>query len=114
MDACTIDYQNDIAFVATSLIGSILGLVQLYRDKPKSESAEIAFVVRDDLQKNGLGRTLTRRTLEAARLRGITAVHGVTEPENTPMIRAFLSWGFTIKRVDGEVEATLVLPPIQS
>ncbi|HEX8803521.1 MAG TPA: GNAT family N-acetyltransferase [Acidimicrobiales bacterium] len=75
------------------------------------EAAEVAFVVRDDLQGRGLCGVLLDRLADLARAEGIVRLVADTLPENTRMIHAFRRAGpdVSIHMVDGVVEVVVPL-----
>lgn len=103
------DHVNDMVFIAISISGKILGVVEIHRDGPLLNRAEIAFLVGDRAQSEGIATELTRRILWAARIIGIVQAYAFTQMDNAAMIHAFLSWGFTLHYEDGEVQAKLEL-----
>jgi acetyltransferase len=70
-----IDYDREMALVAEVTTGEIGGVVRLVFT-PDLETAELAMLVRSDLQKHGLGRILLTQALEYARGRGAQLVWG--------------------------------------
>jgi RimJ/RimL family protein N-acetyltransferase len=70
-----IDYDREMVFVAEMPHGVIGGVVRLVLD-PNFDSAECAIIVRSDLQRHGIGRTLLREALGYARSRGANRVWG--------------------------------------
>lgn len=58
--------------------------------------AEVAFVVSDAYQHNGIGSRLLQRLAEAARRVGITAFVADTLAENRAMLKVFVGLGFPV------------------
>jgi GNAT superfamily N-acetyltransferase len=61
------------------------------RDAAEPQTAEVAVVVADALQGQGLGTALGRELAGAARAHGIARFSAVMLPENTPALRLFRS-----------------------
>jgi acetyltransferase len=103
-----IDYDREMALVATELeSGAIAGVVRLISD-PDNEKAEFAVLVRSDLKGKGLGYSLMTSILDYARQRGIGRVHGDILSENTTMLRIARELGFSIVPQSGDPELVTV------
>jgi acyl-CoA hydrolase/RimJ/RimL family protein N-acetyltransferase len=95
-----IDYTKEMVILAVTQDGEKelpIGLGQ-YSVNPGTHTAEVAFVVRDDHQNNGIGtELLTYLTLLAKRqgLRGFTAE---VLAENRPMLHVFNKMGFDMEK----------------
>jgi acyl-CoA hydrolase/RimJ/RimL family protein N-acetyltransferase len=95
-----IDYTKEMVILAVTQDGEKelpIGLGQ-YSVNPGTHTAEVAFVVRDDHQNNGIGtELLTYLTLLAMRqgLRGFTAE---VLAENRPMLHVFNKMGFDMEK----------------
>jgi GNAT superfamily N-acetyltransferase len=76
--------------------------------------AEIAAVVRDDYQNEGLGGILCRRATQIAMERGVRILHLVTQAENRIVQRLIRSAGmpFTTEMRYGEIAMTIQLPEL--
>ena len=61
------------------LAGEPVGIARLVRD---GSTAEVAFAVVDELQRNGVGTVLTERLAEDARAAGIETLHATLSAEN--------------------------------
>ncbi len=82
---CTVDFRDRAAFVASPLESdTIHGIGRYERDTPRS--AEVAFIVEDALQGQGIGPALLERLAEHARGQGIDRFTAVVLCENTPML----------------------------
>lgn len=66
-----------------------------------SRTAEIAFVVRDDWQGQGLGTLMLQRMAEIGRARGLVAFRASVQAMNKPMLLVFYRSGL---RVEGQLE----------
>lgn len=108
-----VDGHTRLAFVAVIDEGggeAIVG-VGRYESMPEAEVAEVAFVVRDDLQGLGLGGHLVELIARAAARHGKTRVIAETLPENQAMRRAMRRAGPDPVSVfrDGIVEVTVAV-----
>ena len=88
---CNVDYDEEMALIGT--IGEpgseeVIGVGRYMHDAAKN-TAEVAFVVRDDWQNRGLGKTLFGKLVEIGRERGIERFFAEVLPENIPMLRVF-------------------------
>jgi GNAT superfamily N-acetyltransferase len=97
-----IDYEREMAFVATALDGGgaeeTLGVVRACADAD-GEGAEVAVLVRSDLKGQGLGRLLMHRLWMSVL------------SDNLPMLRLAASLGFRPKRNERNIEEmSLELP----
>jgi acetyltransferase len=79
-----IDYDREMAFVATDPLGQGAGIVRLSCD-PDFDRAEYAIIVRSDLKGQGLGRAMMKRILSYARSRNVKIVFGDVLTENMAM-----------------------------
>ncbi len=77
-----IDYDREMVFVAQTSEQTLAGVTRLVFD-PDFGSAEIALIVRTDMQENGLGHRLLEAILEYARTRGASTVWGDILRENS-------------------------------
>ncbi|WBL36827.1 GNAT family N-acetyltransferase [Tepidiforma flava] len=85
---CTVDFRDRAAFVASPLESdAIHGIGRYERDAP--HSAEVAFIVEDALQGNGIGPALLQRLAEHARAQGIERFTAAVLYENTAMLSVF-------------------------
>ncbi len=111
---CFIDYDRQIAFVAVTTdpnSGSprIVGVGRLVR-LTTCGNAEVAFVISDDFQGQGIGTELMRLLIEFARNECLAALQAIFLAENQPMRRLCLRFGFQIANSAGnEITARLAL-----
>jgi acetyltransferase len=101
---CQVDYDRDIALVATEEPPGrerLLGMCHLHIH-PAREEAELAVVVGDYYQRLGLGRKLVSVGMEIAREKGIRRITGAVLPENEAMLGLAKKLGFTALQDMGE------------
>jgi acyl-CoA hydrolase/GNAT superfamily N-acetyltransferase len=110
---CNVDYDTEMALVVE--IGEtgheeIIG-VGRYMTTPAKRSAEMAFVVRDDWQRKGLGSLLFRRLIEVGRKAGLRQFNADVLPENSGMLKIFHRSGLNTETVteEGVVRVTMKL-----
>jgi acetyltransferase len=89
-----------------------IGVGELVRDGQTPTAAEIAVVVRDDLQSQGLGSFLLWQLVCTAQQNGITHLHADILAENKAMLRLIrgLRLPYTATTVYGETRATVAVP----
>ena len=90
-----VDYDSRVAIVALDSEG-IVGVGRY--DALGDGRAEVAFVVRDDLQGRGLGSVLLEHLAAAARERGVERFIAEVLPENHRMIATFREAGFEVRQ----------------
>jgi acyl-CoA hydrolase/RimJ/RimL family protein N-acetyltransferase len=102
-----INYQQDIAIVGIvpgpSGDESIVAMAQYFLD-PKTQSAEVAFVVHDEWQQKGMGTYLLDYICKIAKQRGVKRFFAKVMPSNKPMLAIFHNSGYKVNTTfDGEV-----------
>jgi len=101
-----IDYSQDISIVGTvpSVSGEqVVAIAQYYLD-PKTQAAEVAFLVQDEWQQKGLGTFLLAYLTQIAKQRGVKRFYAKVLPTNKPMLAIFHNSGYKVKtEFDGEV-----------
>ncbi|MCX8997454.1 bifunctional acetate--CoA ligase family protein/GNAT family N-acetyltransferase [Rhizobiaceae bacterium BDR2-2] len=101
-----IDYAREMAFVVLDKEeGALCGIARLSAD-PDHEAADIALIVRSDLQGHGLGRAMLDRLIDYARADGLKRLEGRFPAGNAKMRGLCEAAGF--RRVGEPVEAGLV------
>ncbi len=98
---CFIDYEREMALVVehrdpASGESRIMGVGRLTRVHGTTE-AEVAVLVADEFQRQGLGGELLRRVVAVASAEGLTRVYGDVLTENVEMIRLGERHGFTVQ-----------------
>jgi GNAT superfamily N-acetyltransferase len=103
--------------LTTTLIGTVGGsgarsavavaeLVQSAAD----DSAEIALLVRDDFQREGLGRALGRMLYEIALTRGVRLLRAYLLAENVAIVRLIRGMGVRYSAETRRGETTILIP----
>lgn len=88
----SVDYVDRLAFVVLgedALVG-----IGRYDRLPGTTDAEVAFIVADPYQRQGIGLLLLWHLADAAWARGITSFVADTQAENRPMMHVFTRSGF--------------------
>ncbi len=108
---CNVDYDSEIAIVAVHGEAGLDEIVAVgrYLTLPAKRAAEMAFVVRDDWQRKGLGSHLFHRLIAIGQERGIREFHADVLPENAGMLKIFHSSGLNTETVtdEGVVRVTM-------
>lgn len=73
--------------------GEIVAVARYDRGESGSGAAEYAALVEDSYQGRGLGTSLTRALIEAARERGVERLHAYVLPENRVMLKLLRDLG---------------------
>jgi len=95
-----VDYRDHMALVATtSTEGTerFIGVARYVVDRA-TEHAEIAIVVADAWQHQGLGRKLLEALLDHAKASGVREAEGIVLATNRPMLNLVRSLGFSVDR----------------
>jgi GNAT superfamily N-acetyltransferase len=107
-----LDYEQNMALVVTREDQGherILAMCRFDVDEA-TRLADIAFVVRDDWQRRGLGTLLMRRMREIARARGLAGFSADVLATNDPMLKVFHRSGLRVRSrlEDGAYHLTLL------
>ncbi|MBV9787988.1 MAG: GNAT family N-acetyltransferase [Chloroflexi bacterium] len=88
-----------------------VAVARMIRSTPLSDTAEVAIVVRDDFQREGIGRTIFDLLVQVALVQGIKQLYAITLPENQGMQRLARGVGLPVSvRVQaGEMTITIYL-----
>jgi RimJ/RimL family protein N-acetyltransferase/acyl CoA:acetate/3-ketoacid CoA transferase beta subunit len=101
-----IDYERNLAIVGTVPGVSeeqVVAIAQYFLD-PKTQFAEVAFVVQDEWQQKGMGTLLLQYITQIARQRGIKQFYAKVLPINKAMLSVFYNSGFQVNtEFDGDV-----------
>jgi acyl-CoA hydrolase/GNAT superfamily N-acetyltransferase len=106
-DFVVIDYTNEMVILAVKIDEDpeereeVIALGQYGIDQ-NSHTAEVALVVRDDHQNQGVGRVVLSYLTELAQREGLMGFTAEVLMENTPMLHLFESMGFDIQRRTAE------------
>ncbi|NQU12030.1 GNAT family N-acetyltransferase [bacterium] len=105
-DFTYVDHRNDVAIVGTVPEAhgeDIVAIGRYYLDQ-KTNTAEVAFVVRDDLQGNGMGTFLLRHLIKVARRNGIRGFSAEVLRDNKPMQAVLAKSNCKVRsRLNGDV-----------
>ena len=100
-DLVIIDYTREVAILVFTTQDEkkelILGVGRYYID-PGMHTAEVAFAVRDDYQKQGIGTELLAYLTYLAKREGLLGFTAEVLAENRPMLHTFEKGGFDIKK----------------
>ncbi|MHC4644868.1 MAG: GNAT family N-acetyltransferase [Planctomycetota bacterium] len=101
-----IDYRQDVAIVGTvpGVSGDQIVAIAQYFLEPKTQTAEVAFLVQDEWQQKGMGTFLLDYITRIAKQRGIRRLCAKVLPGNKPMLNIFYNSGYAVNtEFDGEV-----------
>ncbi len=101
-----IDYQKDIAIVGTvpGVSGEEIVAIGQYFLDPKTQAAEVAFIVQDEWQQKGMGTFLLAYLTKIAKQQGVKRFYATVLPSNKPMLAIFYNSGYKVNtEFDGEV-----------
>lgn len=104
--------QKQAAFVALireKRQDHAIGVVRMVVDKTDPDAAEMAIVLRDDFQREGLGSQLLDLLIQLALVRGIKKLRAVSLAENEGLHRLVHNAGFPISSHTSHGETTQVL-----
>jgi GNAT superfamily N-acetyltransferase len=111
-----VDQARDCALAIFPPDGATIHAVGRYCLDPAGDAAELAFVVREDQRRRGLGTALLRQLIATARARGLSRLWAQVNTHNAAMLGLFRRHGFTLVPEPGiaVVNATLLLPPSEA
>lgn len=100
-----IDYRQNLCIVGTVPSASeerIVAIAQYFLD-PKTQAAEVAFIVQDEWQRKGMGTFLLDYLTQIARKRGVKRFYAKVLPKNRAMLTVFHNSGYKVNtEFDGE------------
>jgi acetyltransferase len=109
---CNIDYDREIAVVAELSEENrkkILGVGRLSIE-PDGKTGELAFIIVDQWQGQGLGTKIVDHVLEIAKEMGIESVYAIMLPDNHRALNLTTKMGFKLEHLsDGTVKGVLDL-----
>jgi len=96
---CNVDYDTEMALIGLVGEGEEQEVVAVarYIADPAKQVAELAFVIRDDWQRKGLGTYLFCRLTETARSNGISRFEADVLVDNSGMLKIFHRSGLGIR-----------------
>ncbi len=97
-----VDYDREMAFVATRANGDTVGVSRLVSDV--DGTGEFAVVVQPDMRGKGLARHLMQRLVDWGRQQGFSAIVGQVLADNAPMLGFMRALGFALHRSPDEPE----------
>jgi len=101
-----IDYQQNLTIVGVvpGVSGEqIVAIAQYFLD-PKTQAAEVAFLVQDEWQQKGMGTFLLEYITQIAKQYGVKRFYAKVLPVNKPMLGIFYNSGYTVNtEFDGDV-----------
>lgn len=100
------DARGQVVLVTTTTVQppEVIGIGELVWSHDSATSGEVALLVRDDQQRQGIGATLSRALLALAQAQGITTLHAHLLPENRASLRLLRRLGVAHETTfDGEL-----------
>lgn len=109
-----IDPAIEAALIATIDVDGkevAVAVARMIRVTALADAAEVAIVVRDDMQREGIGRTIFDLLVQTALVQGIKRLIAITLPENYGMQRLARGVGLpvSVQRAPGELTITIHL-----
>ncbi|MCK4416832.1 MAG: GNAT family N-acetyltransferase [Candidatus Latescibacteria bacterium] len=101
-----IDYRQDLAIVGVipGVSGEQIVAIAEYFLDPKTQAAEVAFIVQDEWQQKGMGTFLLDYLTQIAKQHGVKQFYAKVLPINKPMLAIFHNSGYKVNtEFDGEV-----------
>ena len=98
-DLCDLDYEHNMGLVVCLRETDELIAMARYDVDLATGLADIAFAVRDDWQKRGIGTLLMQRMTEIARARGVAGFQADVFAMNKPMLLVFQKSGLKFEGV---------------
>jgi RimJ/RimL family protein N-acetyltransferase len=109
------DHTTLVATIRPDEYDEAVAVAELVRDRQDPTSGEIALVVRDDEQQQGIGGFLLRRLIHLAQGSGITSLNVSLLAENSAMLRLISALGlpYTAATGYGETQMLVQVPRSQ-
>jgi acetyltransferase len=106
------DHTTLVATIRPNEYDEAVAVAELVRDRQDLTVGEIALVVRDDEQQQGIGSFLLWRLLRVAQLNGITSLSASMLAENSAMLRLIRALGlpYTATTRYGETQVLVSIP----
>ena len=101
-----IDYTQDLCIVGTvpGTSGEQIVAIAQYFLEPRTQAAEVAFIVQDEWQKKGMGTFLLKYLTKIAIRQGVKSFYAKVLPANKAMLAIFHNTGFNVNTAfDGDV-----------
>ena len=108
---CQIDYDREMVLVAEEPGDGPAGIVRLIFD-PDFQTAEVALIVKSDMQRRGLGALLLEEAIDYARSRGAHRLTGDVLSDNRTMLDLALRLGANLHRHPEDTTITRVVVPL--
>jgi len=109
---CQIDYDREMVLVAEEPAGGHAGIVRLIFD-PDFQTAEVALIVKSDMQRRGLGALLLEEAIDYARSRGAHRLTGDVLSDNCTMLDLARRLGANLHRHPEDATVTRMVIPLQ-
>jgi len=108
----TSEYMTLVASIPLNGDGVTVAIAELVQNRQDTTLGEIAFVVRDDMQKQGIGSLLFWRLICEAQRSGITRLSASMLAENKTMLQLIGALGlpYTSTTRNGETQVRISLP----
>ncbi|MBL4702450.1 MAG: GNAT family N-acetyltransferase [Phycisphaeraceae bacterium] len=114
---CNVDFQNEVALVGVAGPVEALQVVAIgrYFLQKNGKEADMAFVVRDDFQRQGLGSILCERLIDIGTSRGVQTFSADVLMENSGMLKIFKRSNMDVhtSNEDGVVHVTMQVPALE-
>jgi acyl-CoA hydrolase/GNAT superfamily N-acetyltransferase len=111
---CNVDFQNEVALVGVAGPIEALQIVAIgrYFIQKDGTEADLAFIVRDDFQRQGLGSYLFEQLVDVAKSRGIKKFTADVLSENAGMLKIFKRSNLNVvtENEEGVVHVTMTVP----
>ena len=111
---CNVDFQNEVALVGVAGPVEALQIVAIgrYFLQKNGTEADMAFIVRDDFQRQGLGSYLFEQLVEVGKSRGVKTFCADVLMENAGMLKIFKRSALDVQseNEEGVVHVTMRVP----